>query len=837
MKLPLRVLIVDDSEDDAVLLATALRQGGYAPDFKVVQTEEAMQTALADADWDLIVSDFALPNFSAPAALAVLQQTGQDVPFIAVSGAVGEEMAASILRAGAHDFILKGNLARLAPAVERELREARMRQERRQAEVALRASEERFRALTENAQDLIALLAPDGTLHYASPSVQPMLGYQPEELVGRNILDFVLPEERDDIAARLLCHAGQANPAAAVELHIHHRDGSWRVLSGTGQVWRPLTGEVRVVVNAHDITERQRAERAEREQRVMAEALRDTAAALTRTLDFNNVLDRVLENVGRVVPNDNANIMLLEGETCRVARRRGYEEHTLDAWLRGQPFSIGSLANFRRALKSARVEVTPDTRLSPGWDEHTETAWIRSAITAPICAHGQVIGFLNLDSVKPGFFNSAHAEHLQAFADQAAIAIENAQLYQTLEQQTAELGKLYRASADLVAAGSDVAGLARQIASAITREYSFAHCSLFLLDEAGTAIHCVGQAGDIQIPDIPPMPLDGPGLPSAALRSGEMIYAPDVRAEPRYCVGDDRIRSEFVIPLRPHGRTIGVFNLESPDMDGFDAVARRALPALAERAALALENAQLLERLNRALQAAEEANRVKSEFLAVTSHELRTPLTSILGALGIVLEDLCDTPEEERYFLESAKLSAHHLLFIVNAILDAVQLEAGRMELTPQPLDVTENLRAVCENAQALAQRKGIRLELDLPGDTLPLVQVDPLRTQQILNNLLDNAVKFTEHGQILVSVRLNTESAQVKISVQDTGIGIPAPVQEKLFQPFVQADGSTTRRYGGNGLGLSISRRLAELMGGTLTLHSAGQDQGATFVLALPIA
>ncbi|MGH2522308.1 MAG: sensor histidine kinase, partial [Anaerolineales bacterium] len=304
----------------------------------------------------------------------------------------------------------------------------------------------------------------------------------------------------------------------------------------------------------------------------------------------------------------------------------------------------------------------------------------------------------------------------------------------------------------------------------------------------------------------------------------------------RYIALDHRTRSELVVPLRVGDRTLGVLDLQSPEPDAFPERMRRMVAAFAERAALALENAQLLERLELARQIAEEANQLKSEFLANTSHELRTPLTAILGALSIIMDGLCDTPDEEREFLKIAQLSSQSLLSIVNAVLDVAKIEAGKMEVLAEALDVAPVFEDVYSLTRVQADDKKLRLELLPPQATIP-VYADPDKLRQILLNLVGNAIKFTERGSVTVHAQPDLESSQMIIEVRDTGIGIPLEKQGKLFQPFVQADGSMTRKHGGTGLGLSISRRLAEMMAGTLTLHSAGEEQGCVFTLALPLA
>lgn len=189
---PLRVLVVEDSELDAIVLINVLRAGGYKPDFKRVETSTQMNEALEE-DWDVILADYNLPEFSAPEALKILQASPKDIPFLIISGGIGEDVAVGAMKSGAHDYLMKGSLARLVPAVDREIREAHVRESRKRAESALRESEQRYRLLWETATDAVLLMDSNSTIHFANPAVQSVFGYQPAEIIGQN-LTLLLPD-------------------------------------------------------------------------------------------------------------------------------------------------------------------------------------------------------------------------------------------------------------------------------------------------------------------------------------------------------------------------------------------------------------------------------------------------------------------------------------------------------------------------------------------------------------------------------------------------------------------------------------------------------------------
>ncbi len=577
---------------------------------------------------------------------------------------------------------------------------------------------------------------------------------------------------------------------------------------------------------------RQYSEAAERRQRELTEALRDTAAAMSSTLNFDEVLERVLANVGRVAPHDAADIMLVNAAgAVRVVRCRGYAERGLEEWMLSLQFKLAEVFNLRRMAETGKPLTVPDVYRDSNWLDLPNARWVRSYAGAPILLKGKVIGFINLASNTPDFFTAAHAEGLQAFVDQAAVAIENAQLYN-------EISALYNASSQLINPGGDLRGLAEQIALSVTREFEYAHCGVLLIDETGTELRRIVRTGKLQEITLAVVPLAGPGVTALAARTGNVVYLPDVSVDPNYIPGNLETRSELVIPLRVGDKIIGVLDMQSQEPGIFDERARRIITAFAAHAALALENARLLDSLETSRQIAEDANRLKSEFLANTSHELRTPLTGIIGSLSMVLDGLCDSPEEEREFSRIAYAASQRLLTIINDVLDIAKIEAGRMDVRLQTVDLGALFKDVRSLSRVQAEEKKLSMEFLLPETMEYIVWADPDKLRQVLLNLIGNAIKFTTHGGVKVSARVvggDDEARKMRIDVQDTGIGISLDKQGKLFQPFVQVDGSMTRSYGGTGLGLSISRRLTELMGGALELYSAGEGQGSTFMVTLP--
>lgn len=269
MKPSLRVLIVEDSEFDAQMIVSMLRKGGYDVTFQRVETAESMRAALADAQWDFILADYNLPEFSAPNALKLVQQSALDIPFVIVSGGIGEDIAVSAMKMGAHDYLMKGNLSRLVPAVERELRDAANRASQRNAERALQESELRYRLLWETAPEAIILMDPSGSIHFANPAVTTVFGFAPDEVVGKSVATLQPVQLRAQFLGavqRFLRSGMKRLNWRAVETLGLRRDGAEIPIEVSFSAME-LAGELRFCAFVRDITERKRSERELRENK------------------------------------------------------------------------------------------------------------------------------------------------------------------------------------------------------------------------------------------------------------------------------------------------------------------------------------------------------------------------------------------------------------------------------------------------------------------------------------------------------------------------------------------------------------------------------------------
>jgi PAS domain S-box-containing protein len=285
----LRVLIIEDSENNALLLIRNLKKGGYNPVYERMETADAMKKALKEKQWDIILCDYSLSKFNAPSAIAILKETNIDIPLIVITGAIGEETAAECMRLGAQDFIMKGNMSRLCPAIARELEDAEIRNKEKQAEEKLRHEEQRFRAFIEHSSDIIVIMNREGIITYVNPAVERVLGFKPEERIGAKGFELIHPDDMKFLTDSFNTLVRDTNsPVIQGEMRLHHKNGSWRTLEAVGSnlVYNNVVESI--IVNYRDITERKLVEEKLRESEADYRQLFDNSPAAIYRVDYKN---------------------------------------------------------------------------------------------------------------------------------------------------------------------------------------------------------------------------------------------------------------------------------------------------------------------------------------------------------------------------------------------------------------------------------------------------------------------------------------------------------------------------------------------------------------------
>jgi signal transduction histidine kinase len=570
-------------------------------------------------------------------------------------------------------------------------------------------------------------------------------------------------------------------------------------------------------------------------------ATADVLKVISRsTFDLQMVLKTLTESAAKVCGADKGVIFQQDGELYQFGANYGFsreaEEYALEHPIRPDRGSIVG----RVALEGIAIHL-PDVLADP---EYRATGYqkvfgYRTNLGVPLLREGTTIGVFSLtrDEVKP--FTEKQVELATTFADQAVIAIENARLLnelrQSLQQQTATadvLKTISRSTFDLQTVldtlvqsaarlcEADNSFLFQRQGSNFTWSAGYGYSPAYLnywkervvLSERGTAV-------------------------GRAVLEGKIIHIPDVLEDKEYTNWDSQriggYRSVLGVPLLREGLPIGVIGLTRNKPQAFSEQHIELLQTFADQAAIAIENVRLFDEIQDKSRQLEVASQHKSQFLANMSHELRTPLNAILGYTELMADGAYGEPSEKMLgILKRLEANGRHLLGLINDVLDLSKIEAGQLVLELSDYSVQDIAQTVRSTLEPLAADKKLAFKVEIAGE-LPPGHGDGRRLTQVLINLVGNAIKFTDAGEVAIKAEANNGSFHV--SVRDTGPGISAADQAKLFQEFQQADNAITRKKGGTGLGLAISKRIIEMHGGKIWVESQ-PGQGSTFTFTLPV-
>ena len=574
----------------------------------------------------------------------------------------------------------------------------------------------------------------------------------------------------------------------------------------------------------------------QRKRVAQLKAIGEVGRQIASTLNLDELLHRVVDSLVDVFAYYYANILLVDADAKEIVLRAS-AGHTGRIY-EGIRLKIGQQGITGWVAQAGEPLLVNDVTKDPRYHLVEELSDTRSELAVPIRAKGEVIGVLDVQSTQLNAFDRDDLFTLSTLADQVSVAIENAQLYKQTQNRLSEVFTLYTL-AKQVTSSLELNTVLDSIVNVLKLSINCRACSLFLLDEESQMLEIKAAVGikpkwrkEVRLKM-------GEGIAGKAAAEAKPLYIPDARQNPTFVPFDPDVRSLLAVPLISKAKVIGALCIDDDKPETFSSDDERLLTIAAAQAAVAIENAQLYEsskkraeELAKAYDELQALDRLQQEFVQNVSHELRTPLTFVKGYVELMLEEaMGELSEPQRNGLQIVAQRTDAMTRLINNLLSLQQVETRSLRFTW--VSLAEVATTVLESAEAAATKAGIVLEADIP-ETLPPVWADRSCLEQVFDNILGNAIKFSpDGGKITVCIREKGE--YLRVAVSDTGIGIPNDQLEKIFERFYQVNGSPTRRFGGTGLGLALVKETIEAHGGKVWAKSQ-LGQGSTFFFTLPI-
>jgi len=782
MSTAINILIVEDSQDDEDLVVHELRRAGYAPKWKRVATETEFLAELKNLP-DIILSDYAMPDFTGLRAAKLLQESGLDIPFILISGTVGEDVAVEAMQHGATDYLLKDRIGRLGIAVERALGQKHLHDERKQAEEALLKAGALQSAIFNSANFSSIATDAKGVIQIFNVGAERMLGYAAADVMNK-ITPADISDPREVIARAETLSAELGTPILPgfealvfkasrgiediYELTYIRKDGSrFPAVVSVTALRDGKDAIIGYLLIGTDNTARKRAEEALLKAAALQNAIFNSAYFSCIATDEKGVIQ--LFNVGaeRMLGYKASDVM------NKITPADLHDPQEVIARAKALSHELGTTIapGFEALAFKASRGIEDVYELTKIRKDGTRFPAVVS-VTALRDGEGGIIGYLLI-----GTDNTARKQ----------VESDQRKLDQRLRDQQFYTRSLIESNID----------------------------ALMTTDPLGIITDVNKQMEAL-----------------TGCTRDELIGAPFKN----YFTDPDR--AEAGIKLVLSEKKVTDYELTACARDGKNTVVSYNATTFYDRdrklqgVFAAARDVTERKRFEQSLQ---EANRMKSEFLANMSHELRTPLNGIIGFSEFLIDEKPGPlqPKQKEYMGDVLN-SARHLLQLINDVLDLAKVEAGKMELHPEIFPVHKAVEEVAAVIKGIAHKKHIAVSIEI-GTDLDFVTLDQHKFKQVLYNLLSNAVKFSDDGGKVDVHARRLDAHQFEVLVRDTGIGIKAENLNRLFTEFEQLDSGTARRFEGTGLGLALTKKIVEFQGGHIRVESE-PGKGSVFTVVLPV-
>lgn len=823
----IRVLLVEDNEDDALLTINNLQENGYEPVYKRVFTQEGLKELLTKEVWDCVISDYAMPDFTGLDALGEFLKHQLEIPFILVSDTIGETLAVKAMKLGANDYIMKDHIALLGPALDRELLDAKTRRQSKEKDLLFRDNEKllqekneeitaqneelqqinnelilsvhqlketdaKFRSITNASLDGLCLVDLNGNFIFVNPMFCIITGFSSTELLKMTTHNLNSPS-----LLKLFLNNNETIAGKYLETVMIRKDGSEVIIKVIGHLIS-IDNEPLVIGTMRDITERKQVEKAllesERFSRAMLDALSTNIA--------------VLNEHGEVIFENKAWHEFREDNSLLPPQKQERYNY-LSIW-DNLPKESDDYEYAKSTAGGIRAVIRGDAQrfdIEYPFNSSTEKQWCHIRVT-------------RFESEGPVFVTISHENITEKKNAENNLKKLNQTLEIKVNERTAELAK---ANENMI--------------SEMNERIKANEMFHLLVESVPNSIVLIDSKGVIKFANVQTERYFGYQINDLLGKQIE-ILVPEEYSERHVKLRLDyiqnptarRMKATTVYGLRKDGSEFPLEVGLTPIKIDNEIFVLTSILDITER-----KHAE--KSLKQARFEAEEANKRKSEFLANMSHEIRTPLNAIVG-FSTILQEKTEGNKLFTEYLGNIVQSSKVLLNLINDILDLSMVEAGRMVVNHNPVNMKSLIDEILSVFAIKAYEKGITLITSISKDLPESLITDEKYLRQIFFNLIGNAVKFTQVGSIEIEVTIipkNDDGSKIDfiIAIKDNGIGIPEGEMQNIFEPFRQVSRQRRNKYGGNGLGLSITRRLVDLLGGTISVESE-LGKGSVFSVTL---